>query len=478
MSCGRSQPAPVRPAAPGLEEDALGHGCVCVWGGRGWDGAGLSAPTGAREAVLRPFPTPRVPSVTLRCSGRCSGPGARRYLRCFLRSRAGACARSAGGETEAGMGGRALGTPLQSGAQPGAPSRPPPSPALPPPSAGGLAGSAACVLPAGRGSWRGRGNKRGNGLRPQCAAPAPRAPCRGAPHGAAGTRGPGPVLGGGGGHDPGSCGSWPRPGPLPARPGLGAGSGPRVRWGRGWSRRTTAGARGGQEVPLCLSFPLIRPMGAAGTAPRGRHFALIGFSPPVCSSRPMRRGGWLGAGKRGSVSPASPGEAPPTGPPTRVGQCPPGRHSRGSTGRAAAAGAEPRSVIVGSPAAVGGPRGSPVAGDAPGRGAVKGGCLQTLVSVPPALGGAGRAAGWVPGADKGIGGAPGGSPRHLPCPAPTPRPRLTRAPSPCTGLGATPGGPVPPPLHPTPPHFRYPGPHQEAAEPQHPPVPLLLPVPR
>ncbi|XP_010568051.1 PREDICTED: carboxy-terminal domain RNA polymerase II polypeptide A small phosphatase 1 [Haliaeetus leucocephalus] len=69
-------------------------------------------------------------------------------------------------------------------------------------------------------------------------------------------------------------------------------------------------------------------MGAAGTAPRGGHFALIGFSPPVRSSRPMRRGGWLGAGERGSVSPASLGEAPPTGPPTRVGTQAPAKKPR------------------------------------------------------------------------------------------------------------------------------------------------------
>lgn len=331
MSCGRSQPAPVRPAAPGLEEDALGHGGVCVGGGRGWDGAGLSAPTGAREAVLRPFPTPRVPSVTLRCSGRCSGPGARRYLRCFLRSRAGACARSAGGETEAGMGGRALGTPLQSGAQPGAPSRPPPSPALPPPSAGGLAGSAACVLPAGRGSWRGRGNKRGNGLRPQCAAPAPRAPCRGAPHGAAGTRGPGPVLGGGGARS-GELRLLAQAGPAPSPARAGGRIRPAGPVGKGLEpshyRRCPRRA-GGAPLP---QFPLDPPNGGCGNGAQGQALRPDWLLASGMLEPANEKGGLAGGGEKRVCKPRLPGRGPAHRTAHPRGSVPPGEAQPGVHG--------------------------------------------------------------------------------------------------------------------------------------------------
>ncbi|XP_041896383.1 carboxy-terminal domain RNA polymerase II polypeptide A small phosphatase 1 isoform X3 [Corvus kubaryi] len=70
-------------------------------------------------------------------------------------------------------------------------------------------------------------------------------------------------------------------------------------------------------------------MATAGTAPRGGRSALVGLSPPVHSSRPMRRGSCLEAGKRRRESPASLGEAPPPGPPPS-GSVPLGAGQRGA----------------------------------------------------------------------------------------------------------------------------------------------------
>uniref|UniRef100_A0A8U7MTW8 protein-serine/threonine phosphatase n=5 Tax=Passeriformes TaxID=9126 RepID=A0A8U7MTW8_CORMO len=172
-------------------------------------------------------------------------------------------------------------------------------------------------------------------------------------------------------------------------------------------------------------------MATAGTAPRGGRSALVGLSPPVHSSRPMRRGSCLEAGKRRRESPASLGEAPPPGPPPS-GSVPLGAGQRGA---APDPRLPPRSALrpccrVSSHA--GGAReGHWWGGMCWVRGC--GWSPSTRVSdtaLAPLLGGAGRAAGWVSGSDKGAG-ALGQHPDlgHLP---------------PSAVLGAPPGCPSPP----------------------------------
>lgn len=155
----------------------------------------------------------------------------------------------------------------------------------------------------------------------------------------------------------------PRPGlrqdpaPGPVGPGLEPSHCP---WGTGW-----AGA------PSLPQFPLAPPMGTAGTAPRGGPFALIGLSPPVHLSRPMRRGSCLEAGKRTGLSPASserprPHGHPPT--PPEWGCAPRGRTAGTGPGPTAAPGLSPAPLWWGLLPRRGSPRGSLVERDVPGQG--------------------------------------------------------------------------------------------------------------
>lgn len=145
------------------------------------------------------------------------------------------------GETEAGAGDRAPGTPLQ----PGPPAR----------GGGGERCSSCCPMP---GCCPPAWGASGAGGQAQGPAPSPvGSSCPtdslpGAPRGALAPLQRDTTAGGAAAPGPGQPGS---------RSGLGAGSGPRGRWGRGWSHCAAPAARGGQELPPCLSFPLIRQWG-------------------------------------------------------------------------------------------------------------------------------------------------------------------------------------------------------------------------
>lgn len=236
------------------------------------------------------------------------------------------------------------------------------------------AGRGVRAAPAGKLRQEG-GRAPGSPTAPRGPAPrVPSAPPRGFVGGRCSSSWPGKLPGPGGanvGTGPVPSGELlphglPTPGlgPWPAWRGAQPGQDPapgaalepsRCPWGTGWA--------GAAPLP---QFPPAPPMGTAGTAPRGGRSVPIGLWPPGHSSRPMRCGSCLEAGKRTGVSPAPSRRPRPHGHP-RVGPCPPGWDSGDRPGPAAVPGLSP-ALAVGSPVTQGGPRRSLVGCDVPAEG--------------------------------------------------------------------------------------------------------------